>query len=338
MSNEREKPLNSHHGKDRLTVTVAICTWNRAKLLDQTLTQMRNLRIPEGLSWELLVVNNNCTDETDTVIARHDSVLPLRRILEIKQGLSHARNRAVAEAQGELLLWTDDDVLVDPDWLTAYVDAARRHPDAAVFGGPIDPWFERPPPAWILRQLPGLHGPLVIKTGVQHDEPIIGDPPLGANMAFRTDVLRRFPFDPNLGRCGKGMRGGEESGIIRAIFDAGHCGYWVSQARVRHYVVSDRLTAGYLYRYFCGHGETLAISDAANLDARFPWWALRLWCESTLKRCCNAPFRNDAWFSGLKMSAFAHGTLRAAAERQRRRRGAASHPPTPIPHGSQSAP
>ena len=74
---------------------------------------MRKLQIPDGVDWELLVVNNNCTDKTDEVIARHSEVLPLRRLLELKPGLSNARNCAVEAAQGQLLIWTDDDVLVD---------------------------------------------------------------------------------------------------------------------------------------------------------------------------------------------------------------------------------
>jgi len=77
-------------------ITVAICTWNRARLLDQTLNHMRNLQIPPDVDWELLVVNNNCTDQTDTVIERYEGDLPIRRLFEARPGLSHARNRALA--------------------------------------------------------------------------------------------------------------------------------------------------------------------------------------------------------------------------------------------------
>ena len=62
--------------------TVAIATWNRAKLLDRTLTEMHRLRIPPSVEWELLVVNNNCTDQTDTVISNHKKYLPIRRLFE----------------------------------------------------------------------------------------------------------------------------------------------------------------------------------------------------------------------------------------------------------------
>ena len=136
-----------------MRITVAICTWNRAELLDRTLSQMHNLRIPPGIEWELLVVNNNCTDDTDAVVARHAQVLPIRRLFEGSQGQSHSRNHALREAFGELIVWTDDDVLVDQDWLAAYVKAARDWPEASYFGGTITPWFAAPPPFWIERNL-----------------------------------------------------------------------------------------------------------------------------------------------------------------------------------------
>ena len=85
-----------------MRLTVAICTWNRSALLDRTLAEFRKLTIPPGLDWELIVVNNNSTDDTDRVIAAHTGALPIVRILESKQGHCHARNTAVAAARGQL--------------------------------------------------------------------------------------------------------------------------------------------------------------------------------------------------------------------------------------------
>lgn len=127
-----------------VSVSIAIWTWNRAKLLDQTLAAMRNLVGPPGVTWELLVVNNNCTDETDSVLVQDAARLPLQRLFEPTPGRSHARNTAVAHAQGDLMLWTDDDVPVDPQWLAAYVEAAKKVPDAAFFGVRIAPGFGSP--------------------------------------------------------------------------------------------------------------------------------------------------------------------------------------------------
>ncbi len=137
-----------------MRITIAICTWNRAYLLSNTFAQMHKMLIPHGLKWELLVVNNNCTDHTDEVIASFSAKLPIRRIFEPTPGLSNARNAAVRAATGDYIIWTDDDVLVNEFWLSAYAEAFQRWPDAAVFGGPVTPWFADTPPKWITEAWP----------------------------------------------------------------------------------------------------------------------------------------------------------------------------------------
>src|SRR5262249_35853856 len=136
-----------------MKVSVAICTWNRASLLDRTLAAMRRLHIPADVQWELLIVNNNCTDDTDDVVSRHLRNLPIRLVHEQRQGVSNARNQAGAAAEGDLILWTDDDVLVDPDWFLQYLLAASKYPEATYFGGTIEPWFASAPPRWVQRNL-----------------------------------------------------------------------------------------------------------------------------------------------------------------------------------------
>ncbi len=236
-------------------VTVALCTWNRAKLLDQTLTQMHALRIPTDVEWELLVVNNNCTDETDAVIARHQNDLPIRRLFEPVPGVSHAKNRAMEVARGELMLWTDDDVLVDPGWLAAYREAAARWPEAGYFGGMIEPWFEVSPPGWILENVQRLQGMLVVRN-LGSEERFFSETefPFGANMAFRTEALRTCRFDPNLGRAGKSEIRGEETALVRDLRSKGFRGVWVPGARVSHFVTRERLTRRYVWSYY--HGNT----------------------------------------------------------------------------------
>ena len=138
-----------------MLISVAICTWNRAGLLTSTLEHMAStLRVPTGVQWELLIVNNACSDDTDDVIASFSGRLPVRRLFEPRQGLSHARNRIVAEAAGEYVVWTDDDVLVDAAWLEAYCDAFRRWPECDAFGGPIEPWFPLGCPEWLAEAWP----------------------------------------------------------------------------------------------------------------------------------------------------------------------------------------
>src|SRR6476646_4081117 len=115
-----------------MDATIAICTWNRADLLAQTLEQLTSLAPPAHVDWEILIVNNNCTDHTDAVIAAFRDRLPLRRVVEAVPGLCHARNCALRQAKGTWVIFTDDDVLVDEQWLCAFWRTAVRFPNAVV--------------------------------------------------------------------------------------------------------------------------------------------------------------------------------------------------------------
>ena len=234
-------------------------------MLRQTLEQLQRLEIPAGLEWELVVVNNNCTDQTDVVLIEFKGKLPLRRVFEPKPGLSEARNAAVREARGERLVWTDDDVLVAPGWLAAYVQAFASHPEAAFFGGPIEPWFEGEPPAWLLTALPRISGAYAIRD--LGNEAFAFDAerlPYGANFSTRRATQLNFPYDPNLGFKAGATVPGEEVACLQAMLAAGHSGWWVPGARVRHFLPQNRQNLQYLYKYFFGQGLLLARQELAQ--------------------------------------------------------------------------
>ena len=71
--------------KRQVSIDVVICTYNNAALLDATLDRIARQRVPEGVDWQVLVVNNNCTDETPLVLEKHSRRLPLRVVVEITQ-------------------------------------------------------------------------------------------------------------------------------------------------------------------------------------------------------------------------------------------------------------
>jgi glycosyltransferase involved in cell wall biosynthesis len=299
-----------------MTVTVAICTWNRAALLDRTLSEMRKLRTPDGLRWELLVVNNNCTDDTDAVIRRHSGRLPLRRLFEREQGHSHARNRALREARGELLVWTDDDVLVEPGWLAEYTRAAREHPEAGFFAGPIEPWYEVEPPAWFRRHLGQLTGVVVLADQGPEARPYrLGDQVFGANMAFRTAVAKAFPADARLGRVGGLLTGGDDTDLVVRAFRAGHTGYCLPGARLRHFVPAERVSEGYVWRWFRGSGHTLVRQTGDPGGARIwgvPRWALRRYVGARCRSALHRLSRNESWFEAFVDAARMEGVIREA--------------------------
>jgi glycosyltransferase involved in cell wall biosynthesis len=240
-------------------LTVAICTWNRARLLDRALDSLSQMHVPPGVEWEVLVVNNNSTDETESVTRRHMANLPLRLIAEPRQGKSFALNTAMDAARGAVVVWTDDDVLVDAGWLSAYAATARDAPEHAFWGGPIEPLFETLPPCWV-EAWPAAK--LLFAACDFGSEPLELCPKrlaLGANFAVRTEVQRQFRYDTQLGRTASTQLGGEELDVQLRMLQAGWRGGWVPSARVRHVVPSERFELDFLRRFFHGLGCTAAL-------------------------------------------------------------------------------
>jgi len=310
-------------------VTVAICTFNRARLLDATLGALARLRVPDGLAWEVLVVNNNATDDTDAVVDRHADRLPVRRLYEPLPGKSHAANRALNAARGALILWIDDDVIVDEGWLEEYVRVAQAWPDAAYFGGTVDPWFEGPAPAWIEANIGLLsepyalaqHGPQVFRLG---DQPVVG-----ANMATRTDVARRFPFNVHLGPTGGRALRGEDTELVTRLCRAGFYGVWVGSARVRHRITVDRLTLDYLWHWYGGLGSFVVQRRGITTDVPLlfgaPRWAIRRYATLRLKYWLLYPFKRRAWVQTLRevslMKTYLSEARRAVSNRDEKSAG-----------------
>jgi glycosyltransferase involved in cell wall biosynthesis len=256
-------------------VTVAICTFNRAESLRRTLDSLVAMRIPSDIAWELVVVNNNCADHTDNVIAEYVGRLPVRREFESRSGKSNALNRAIDVARGDYILWTDDDVLVDAGWLTAYVEAFRRWPQAAVFGGRITPRYEAPAVKWVIRSEALLEGPYAIRDfGDQVRSLSATDEdhfPWGANWAMRTPEQRAFRYDPDLGPVPNRIRNQEEVELIKRVLNSGATGYWIPGARVEHCIGRERQTVRYIAAYYESWGETSAFRNAAA-TAGGPFW------------------------------------------------------------------
>jgi glucosyl-dolichyl phosphate glucuronosyltransferase len=302
-------------------VTVAICTWNRCSILRQTLQRLTAVTAPAGVTWEVLIVNNNCTDATDEVFGEFRERLPLRRVFESKAGLSNARNAAIDAATGDYILWTDDDVLVDRDWVAAYVDAFRRWPDAAFFGGPIEPWFETAPPAWLEQTLPRLRGAFAIRDlGTEPRLLDVDNLPFGANMAVRADHQRRFRFDTDLGyRAGKQV-GGEEESMMRVLLEHRLEGRWVPGARVEHLIPTQRQTETYVRKYYQGRGEFIGLHSSdrdVTLLMNTPWRLnLAIWKAEITYRLLRRTGDAEQWIeylcyaSELRGMRNARGTVR----------------------------
>jgi glycosyltransferase involved in cell wall biosynthesis len=105
---------------DNVKVSILVCTHYNSSVLDRVLDRLAQQYCPEGSAWEVLVVDNNCTDETQQVVERHknaDRIRRLRVVSERRQGRTPARQRGVKETAGEWPAFIDDECLLAECWL-----------------------------------------------------------------------------------------------------------------------------------------------------------------------------------------------------------------------------
>ena len=241
-------------------VSIAICTYNNAGKVRTVLESLRGLICPPTLEYEVLVVDNNSSDETKAVVERCQEVWGqrLRYVFEGTQGLSHARNRALKEAAGDIVSYVDDDVSVDPGWLSA-VAAAFEQYAAAVVGGRSYLIYPSERPAW----LPEEYEFLLSKLDYG-DQAIVGvDKDLfGLNFSVRKELaLGVGGFDTSLGRRGNSLASGEESDLLKRIRARGGLAVYEPGAVVGHVVSAERVTIRwFLKRLFAAGRDGVAIA------------------------------------------------------------------------------
>jgi len=245
-----------------LDATVLIPTYNRAALLDETLRYLRRVEVNPARRWEVIVVDNNSTDDTRVVVERQagDFQVPLRYLHEPQQGRSCALNAGIAAARGDIVVMTDDDVRVDEGWLEAACSALLEPEDPAVAyaGGPVVPIWETAPPDWLDLTRGDLWGTIAIQD--HGSRPFVYDDaqkvPLGANMAARRSLFDRVGgFRTDLGRsAGRVVMGQEVPELLMRARTAGMRGLYVPAMRVQHHIPARRLERKYFRRWWFGKG------------------------------------------------------------------------------------
>ncbi|MBU4017516.1 glycosyltransferase [Patescibacteria group bacterium] len=196
--------------KNNITVSVAICTYNRSKYLQTCLDSLAHQENVDPKDYELLIIDNNSTDNTKDITTGYINKYPsikIRYHLEQKIGLSHARNKAIKEARGKYIAYIDDDGIAYPDWIYQIIEFTRRHPHIMAFGGPSYRYAEIPIPKWA----PPDYG----NVDLGDKEKEVTKHIVGCNMIFKKSLFEKLDgFNPSLGMVGKSMGYGEEDEIF----------------------------------------------------------------------------------------------------------------------------
>ncbi|MBX3184828.1 MAG: glycosyltransferase family 2 protein [Polyangiaceae bacterium] len=225
-----------------LTFSVVICTLNRAALLTDALKSVGELEHPAS-DFEVLVVDNGSTDDTQGVVRRfaEGSPLTVRSVVEPERGLSAARNRGIREAKGRFVFFTDDDQLVHPHALREFQRVVSSY-DARVVQGKIELLFPEGRPAW-------LEPPLTHMLGETVDAP---EGPAQLDLYGGNMLLLRSLFDEGEGfrhDLGKGTSGwSEDVELSQRLKARGERVVYAPTARVFHVIGPDRTTLSFFRR------------------------------------------------------------------------------------------
>lgn len=237
-------------------VSVILATYNRASSLQKTLETFSALSCPAELLWELLVIDNNSSDGTREVVQQFAKTakLRVRYIFEKRQGRSAALNAGIAAAKGEIIAFTDDDVLLHSDWLLNLKHTFDRF-DCAGVGGRIVPLWNHPRPEWL--EMDGQQAVVNFELGDEFRE--ISFAPMGANSAFRREMFTKC----GLFRLDLGVSGSEhtvtcdDTEFGDRVLKAGEKIVYCPTAIIYHPVDRQRTTRKYFLSWYYYNGVSL---------------------------------------------------------------------------------
>ncbi len=243
-----------------MDISIIIATRNRSKSLSRTLQDLQKAAIPADVTAEIVVADNGSTDDTRLVASRASTDhVRVRYLFEGRKGKSNALNAAVAQARGEILLFTDDDVRPAPDWVEQMIGPlAKRECDGALGRIELAPELLRP---WMSEAQKSM---LAFYNGP-------GDGPLqfiGANMGVHRSVFGRVPgFDPEIGPGALGLF--EDTLLSWQMTEAGMKLRYVPEALVVHHPDPRRL----LRRHLLASSQTFGASMG---------YVLHHWCHEQM--------------------------------------------------------
>ena len=239
--------------------SIVIATHNRAHDLRETLACFAKLET--SYPWEVVVVDNNSTDDTPAVVREMAGGYPtrLRYVFEREIGVCAAMNAGIRVADGEILFMPDDDVRVDPDWL----ETARRGLEqyrCDYVGGCVYPIWLGPRPAWIPERT--CRAWAVVALSDEGTEPFefTTKVPLRATLALRREVFDRVGlWDNRVGRKAGTLLGQETREWCIRAHAKGARGVYLPDLRMGHLVPASRLTKNYFRRWYYWRGVSRAL-------------------------------------------------------------------------------
>jgi glycosyltransferase involved in cell wall biosynthesis len=234
-----------------MKITVILCSYNRCQSLAKALESLALSTLPPFVEWDVLVVDNNSHDETRLVVEEYCQRFPqrFRYMFEPRQGKSHALNSGIREARADVLVFMDDDVEVDRNWLYNLTSSLKDSQWSGA-GGRILPEAGFALPSWLETKDRYSLAPLAIfDLGTEPGE--LREAPFGTNMAFRMEMFSKYGnFRTDLGpQPGSEIRN-EDTDFGSRLLAGGERLWYEPSAVVYHAVPQNRVQQSYFLAWW----------------------------------------------------------------------------------------
>lgn len=260
-----------------VTLSIVICTYNRSSLLAKTLDCLLLQVINNRCVYDIIVVDNNSTDDTSSVCSSYAEKFscPFFYYLDPRQGKSFALNSGIELAKHDYILFLDDDVTFDNNLIDSVARSIKTYPDCSVFGGKIIPLLDSDcsMPAWVRQKEPhyNAEGPLgdhnkgeSVKSYYQKDM----STPCGANFFVRKDIFSLYgKYKESLNKIVLNLPMAEDSEFCYRLKKNNVKMLYIPSVCVYHYTPKIKLTKNYFRKYILRMSR--AYVHAAPVDNNF---------------------------------------------------------------------
>lgn len=265
-------------------ISVVICCYNSAWIIERTLDALKKQIIRKGLSWEIVLVDNNCSDETVSVAQKtmEGCNIPFQIVEEKESGLANARKKGIISVSYDVVLYCDDDNLLCPDYIDTMYGIMRSDQNIGATGGKgIAEYQVEPDP--IVKANPGCYA---VGSQKEHDCWLFG-----AGLTLRTELVREVYQHQKcylMGRQGKKLLSGDDSELVMSMVVRGYKIAPTDDVYYIHVLKADRLNEDYFEKLYQGLVLPQPVFEVFRsvidgkpfkliLDKYFNFWKSRIW-------------------------------------------------------------
>lgn len=267
-----------------MKISIIVATFNGEETLKDSLGSLNTLDIPEDVELKIIYIDNNSTDSTPEILNSFDCRFNFTHLDQKKKGKNAALNTVFEhpELLGELLIFSDDDVIFPIDFIKRYQLLSSQWPGAGIFGGRIDARWPTEPEQALLDGVDKVVAFAITPTDWGYESGIIDPVKIhGPNMAVRAELLTDIRFNENIGPNGGNYMMGSETELLFRLKEAGVTAVFDFDNAVQHIIMPYQFDVEWLSSRAYKAGRSMVMHQIKNGEFShvpevlgYPRWAL----------------------------------------------------------------